>query len=178
MAYQLAIDTPGGLPHPSFEYQSLELALEAAEHGISEGYLEIAGGLTVCTGPGTVYKVISDDHIREGMPQEDKPYYMVVTVAGGQLPPFGFDSEAEATAALKAALEDGAGYHGVIRHVAKTGHEYNFVVLSAGAVIMRMDRARLLDNQKRLLEEKMRQRQAEGEGGLSVPPTILIPGKN
>jgi hypothetical protein len=171
VAYQLAIDTPGGMQHPSFEYQNLEQALEAAEQGISQGYLQIEGNVTVCTGPGTIYKVLSDAHIREGIPQADKPYYMVVTSGGGQLPPFGFDSEAEAQAALIAALDDGGGYNGVLRHVAKTGHEYNFVVLTTGTVVMCMDRARLLENRKRLMEEALRQQR-------QIENPFFVSGKN
>ena len=82
MPYQLAIDIPGGPAQPSFTYQSVEEALEVTEKAIEEGYLEIAGGVTICTGPGTVYKVLSDAHIAAGMPQGKYPYVLFVQVGG------------------------------------------------------------------------------------------------
>jgi hypothetical protein len=174
MPYQLAIDIPGGPAQPSFTYQSVEEALEATERGIEAGYLEIAGGITICTGPGTVYKVLSDEHIAAGMPQDKNPFVLFVQVGGGSLPPMGFQSDAGAMQALASALEDGGGYHGVLRHVAKVGHEYTFVVLSPGAIIMRMTHENFIERQKQAMADALRKRQ---EAADAVKPSgIIIPG--
>lgn len=182
MAYNLAIDTPGGPQHPAFAYKTLEESLEAAEHAVSEGYVEMEGGIIICTGPGTALKIISDEHLKAGQPRDDKTYFLVVHICGGALPAMGFDSEKEAGDALAAALEDGAAYNGVLRHVAREGHEYNYVVLTTGAVIMRMDKAAYMEKQRRALEEQTRLREAAGPaGGLAgtMPPgKIFIPGQN
>jgi hypothetical protein len=179
MGYQLALDTPGGPPHPSFAYPTLEAVLEAAESAIANGYIEIQGGITICTGPGTAYKVLSDEHIAAQMPQGDFAHYLIVQVGGGQLPAMGFESEEDARQALQKARDDGGGYSGVLRHVARDGHEYTYVCLSGGAVIMSMTQEALQERRQRALEEQARKRQEGGVAGdLVQVPKIFIPGRN
>jgi hypothetical protein len=155
MAYQLGIDTHNSFPHPSFRYDTLEEARKAATDAISVGYHKIAGSdITIQTGPGTIYKVISEEHLAaEEPPLAPYNYVLLAGNASGQIP-LGFHS----AEAMASAVLDSLGV-GWLFHCGKEGHEYTYFCGAPGCIYMELTKSKFLERQHMIAVEMQRQKE-------------------
>lgn len=167
MGYQLGIDVPDSPPHPAFPFDTIEEACAKATSAIDTGFLKITSPrITIQTGPGTIYKMISDEHMQKQARGEEPPlapfnFVLAVEFEGvGQLT-FGFHTDE----AMEVAL-DNIEHEGVLRHCSKEGHEHTFVQGRTGLVWMPMTKSEFLRKQH-ALAVKMQQAQKEADANES-----------
>jgi hypothetical protein len=159
MGYQLGIDVPNSPPHPAFPFDTMEEACTAANAAIDNGYLKIAAqGVTIQTGPGTVYKMISDEHMQKQSRGEEPPlapynFVLLVGLVGGQIP-LGYHSEESMRLAVETVVLEK-----ILRHCTKEGHEYTYIEGRVGLVWMEMTKTDFLRKQHALAVEMQKQAQ-------------------
>ena len=164
MGFQLGIDVPDSPSHPAFPFETIEEACLAANAAIDSGFLRIAAqNVTIQTGPGTIYKMISDEHIQRQHQGQDPPlapfnFVLVVGLPGGQLP-LGYHSEE----AMRVAVENVIAEK-VLRHCAKEGCEHTFIEGRTGLVWMEMTKSEFLRKQHAVAVQMQKAQQAaEGQ---------------
>lgn len=158
MKYHLGIDTMDGGEHPSLQYDSLGEAQEAVKKALNNGYIRMDGDITVMTGPGTVYKVVSDAHLHadEGFnPFKDNPYVVVVQMGPVQLTPFGYRLKSEAADAVSEVIATG-----IFTHCGRPDHEYTFIhARHRGTTFIEMETGAFLAMQRQRLAQQMQDQQ-------------------
>lgn len=168
MGYQFGIDTPNSPPHPSFRYDTLDEAKKAARDAIDFKCHRFdqdgGGGVTIQTGPGTIIKVVSEEHLAAQDPPLAAYNWALIVQMGGAQMPLGFNNEAAMSAAVKNAVDTGELYH-----CGKDGHEYTYIQTTPGFVYLEMTKSQFLDNQHRLAVA-MQQKKAEEDAKV---PRIL-----
>lgn len=173
MSFILAIDTPGGPEHPVVTYDALPEARAAVREAISTGFFR-AGNSLVQTGPGTIYKVVSDEQMEAGDPPiEETSWKLIVMISGAELPPFGFETEDALEGALKELRK------GWFLHEGRAGHEYTYIQGCTGAVYLKMTTAAYIEYSRQRLEyaQRMKNEEAARSGAVGAPK-IVLPGSN
>ena len=161
MVFKLAIDTPNSIPHPVFEFDTCEEALRIARVAIQAGFYENGGAycILIQTGPGTVYRVVSDEHLAlPNPPRDETPWKLVVIIHQAELSPLGFNSEADVDSALEHMR-----IHGYFQHEVRPGHDYMFVEGAPGAIFMKMTAEAFIEKKSRMFEEMQRRKAAAEE---------------
>jgi hypothetical protein len=175
MGFKLGIDTPNSAPHPAFEIVALGDALAMVEKAIRTSCIHVQG-VTIQTGPGTIYKVISDDHleslgkgeaeaamgVRERLKAPRHPHTLVIQTGGAQLEPLSYATAEEMSEAVKTCVEEG-----VLRHTGLEGHEYTFIQGNVGNVYMEQTTEKFEEHQQMRMAEEMRQSASK--------PMIVVP---
>ncbi len=158
MGYQLGIDTLNNIPHPGFRYESMEEARAAVEQAIHVGCHEVKyQGITITTGPGTIYKTVSEERLQAQEPSVAPfNWVLVIQIAPDTPLAFGFNSEEETILAVRKAH-----LTGVFDHCAKAGHEYTFIQGVRGFVYMKMTKTAFLDQQHAQAVAMQKQKAAE-----------------
>ena len=160
MGYQLGIDVPNSPPHPAFPFETMEEARITANSAIDNGFIKIAAqGVTIQTGPGTVYKMISDEHMQLQDRGEEPPlapynFVLLVGLQGGQIP-LGYHTEERMRLAVESVVLEK-----ILRHCTKEDHEYTYIEGCVGLVWMEMTKSEFLRKQHALAIELQRQAQA------------------
>lgn len=170
MGYQLGFDTLDDTLHPSFRYESMDEARGAARIAIDNGYHEARDtGVMVTTGPGMVYKMVSEDHLAEQQTTGSStlaPFSWVLVVQVPHELAFGFHHEREMTDKMREAQVTG-----VFNHCAKIGHEYTCIQGIRGFVYVPMTKSEFLDRQHRLAVAMQQQKAAEDAKKVRILPS-------
>jgi hypothetical protein len=170
-----------------FKFDALSQALGAADAALKVGYHRTPR-VTINTGPGTVMTVLSEDEakfvaedqaevVKSGgllTPQRSQvaetDFILHVQFGLATLPPLSFPTEDEREEAITLALE-----RGHLQYVIKEEHDYMFVKLASGVMLLSFTGKEYLDQlrQAQLMRQKQLQAQAaQQQGG----PRIFIPG--
>lgn len=168
MGYQLGIDTLNNIPHPSFRYESMDEAIAAAADAIDSRHYEVKDqGIVITTGPGTIYKMVSEEHLQlQDSSVASFSWVLMVQIAPDAALSFGFNNEADMAAGVIDAHEKD-----VFHHCAKIGHEYTFIHNVRGFVYMKMTKSQFLDRQHAQAVAMQQQKAAQD----AKTPRILHP---
>ncbi len=169
MAYQLGLDTPNSPPHPSFKYDTLDEARGAVSDAVTDGFYKVPGqGITIQTGAGTIYKVVSEERLQEGAPSLEPFNYVLVVGIGPAQISLGYNSEGDMADAVTRAVKNS-----VLRHCAKKHHEYTTIEGAPGRIYMEMTKVEFNERQHQMAAEMQRQQEAAA----AKVPRILRPGQ-
>lgn len=165
MGYKVGIDT-GTSAHPGFAYETLVEAREAVALALTTGLFHSAG-VTIFTGPGTIYQVVSDEFLksptRPALPAS--AFLLIAQVRGVQMPPCIFPDEDSMQRSLASAL-----HRRILEHSNNPLHEHTSIHLDRGCVLIPMSATDFIKRQQEALTEHMRQQQQ------STKPLIVVPG--
>ena len=164
MGYKVGIDT-GTSSHPGFAYETLAAAREVVETALTTAVFQ-EKGVNIITGPGTVYQIVSDEFLAKPSRPVLRPegFLLIVQIRGTQMPPFVFSDEKSMTTALHAAIRDR-----IVDHSNTPKHEYTFIHLDRGCVLIPMSAADFIKRQQEALAEHMRKQH-------EAKPLIVVPG--
>jgi hypothetical protein len=177
--FHLGIDTPESLEHPVHDFETLEDVEAAVRHALSKNHIWFEQEcILLQTGPGSVFRIVSDEALADDQREARLEGYVVVAqVRKAQLLPFIFPDEKTARNAIARARVEGD-----FMYCALEGHDYTYVHMGPGVVLLGMTAESYIERQRLVLEERLRrQRAAEGEGTVArnqPPKKIILTGGN
>lgn len=188
MGYLFMIKPQGTDSLSQFKFEQLNTALDAAHEALHVGYHKTPR-LAIVTGPGTIMTVLSEDEakvvaedqaevVKSGgllTPQRSQvaetDFVLHVQFGVATLPPLSFTTEKARDEAVQEALS-----YGHIKYVIKEEHDYMFVKLASGVMLLSFTGKEYLDKlrEAQLMRQKQLAAQAAQQQGGS---RIFMPGR-
>lgn len=179
------------IQHPPFVFDNFNRGLEVIRKGLERNYIqevdpegESRGSITVMTGPGTMYRYLSEDRLRllaleqqkklfamkQGLiapvAEDARPYRLIVFNGSSQMDPeLSFDSFEAADHAVCEAIDKGHLEYAIM------DEDKVFVQLGPGMSMHVITAQAAAEQRRRVMEQAMRAQQAQGR-------VIVEPGKN
>jgi len=188
MIYLFMIKPHGSDSLSQFKYDALSDALSAANSALETG-VHRTPRLTLMAGPGTIMTVLSEDEAkavaedqaevaksgglltpqRSQVAETDSVLHVQIGLA--TLPPLAFQSEIDREEAIALGLE-----RGYLQYVVKEGHDYMFVKLASGMMLINLTGKEYLDQLRQA--QFMRQKQLQAAQAAQAPSgRIIMPGR-